>query len=302
MKKFILKSVLVGALAYTGTAAADAVITFDPAADGTTTTLLDNFSVDLINDEYEVQQYFHGGANDLVLDEGDVFTETFTYNVNFSTLDGADLQFWSLLEFEFNLSGHIEDVTYGLGGAPDLSVLGDANPSNDLEFFDNFSDTSFRTVFDPTENGLIIRYDGDVIAQMDVLQGISQDPISLGGDTLNSGFIFQFDFNEDWVTSNTALFESVWQDAQGNPFNDDNPFSFAIATGNAGPTGDAFATQNGSPLFVQDDGGVNDGRTYFSVGVKDGGGDIVFADIPEPSSIAILGLGLLGLARIRRQA
>jgi len=301
MKKLILSTMAASVFAFN--VQAD-VITFDPAADGSTTMQIDSVSMQINGGTtYEVQQYFHGGADDTKLDEGDLFTESFVYNFTQASLDGTATGTWipaltaDQLTFEFSLAGHIADVTYGAGGAPTIG---------DPDFASDFADVAFKTVFSSSASapgtGMTVKYNGSVIGEFDILAGISTDPVELDGSTV--GFAITFDFNDVWRNANSngvnGLFERVWAHEDGTAFTLAEDFNFALAQGSAGPTGNSFDNTGAfGPLHT--DGGTIAGKTYFSVEVDDNGADLAF-NVPEPTTLAILGLGLLGFAGTRRRS
>ncbi|MDN4501793.1 PEP-CTERM sorting domain-containing protein [Alteromonadaceae bacterium BrNp21-10] len=283
MRKVLLRSIMSATLALSMSAIVQAgPIEFDPEQDSVTITV-DNFGLSLFpKDPYEVKQYFHGGADDTKLDSGDLFTESFTYNFNTTTdnVGSDDNIFLNSLLFSFDLTGFISDVTYGSGGAPTLG---------DPDFLTDFKATSFTTNFTASANAMTVTYNGDIIGQFDLLAGVSTQPVALSGSVV-SGFALEFAFNEAWYTGNQAVFENVWKDEFGAPL--DPTATFALATGSAGPTGNPF-----NPGLI-----LNDGNTYASVAVLDNGTTLKFEQVPEPTSLAIIGLGLLGLAGMRKRS
>lgn len=305
MKKLLLSTIAASVIAFN--VQAD-VITFDPAGDGSTSMQIDEIGMQIQTGDYEVQQYFHGGADDSKLDNGDLFTESFVYTLITANNGGSEVGFWKSiggsattdkLEFEINLSGYISNVFYNEG----VPTIGDA------DFATDFAATSFNTVFSPTTSapgtGMTVKYNGDVIGVFDVTAGVSTAPVQLDGAVL-TGFELKFDFNDAWRSANSngvdGLFEKVWSHSNGSPFTAANDFNFALAQGSAGPTGDGFDKTgvNGSALHLDGNGTIA-GEEYFSVAVDDNGADLGF-NVPEPTTLAILGLGLLGFAGTRRRS
>ncbi len=151
--------------------------------------------------------------------------------------------------------------------------------------------TSFAVNFTNTESALTVTYfDGLVTSTLgvfDLVSTISTPTVFLDGSNTNSAFILRLQFNEAWAAANMATIDSVWRRENGDLIDIEN-FDL-IAAGSAGPNG----TSDG--VFVDGNG------PYVDINVKDNGATFT-ARIPEPSSIAMLGLALLGLARIRRKA
>ncbi|WP_100656466.1 PEP-CTERM sorting domain-containing protein [Alteromonas flava] len=262
-------------------------ITFDPDGSGTdySPILVDLFSLNIrpATASYSVFQDF--GA-DNALNDGDTFSETFTFNwtewsegLNFGGF-GTDVQ-WTL-----TLDGYITDVQYD-AGVPTIT-----DPLNDFtgntSFLDDLANTSFQTVFNPTSVSpsvnMTATYMGNVIGIFDLLAGVSGTPVALADDN-SAAFVFKFKMNETFA-ANFADFDNVWSDHNGDPLDQD--LIFAV--------GDGSTTINGVTGFTQDQ---QTGNWVADISVSDNGATLEF-NVPEPTSLAALGLGLLGLAGFRR--
>lgn len=273
MKKLILAAIVFGS---TSLAATAGTFQFDPEQDGTFIDVDVANSQLFPNDPVNVRQYL--GA-DLALNNGDEFEEEFTYN--FSNTTGAPNEIYlpNILNFNFDLEGTIKNVTYG-AGVPDLI-------NSPGTFEDDMKAASFDLQFDNTASALTIDYMGTVIGVFDLFQSTVTDTVALDGSNTNVGFVMGFEFNEAWAALNMATINNVWRKKDGNLINIDAFDLFAA--GSAGP--------NGTSTGVSGDAN----GTFVGLNVKDNGATFT-ASIPEPTSIAILGLGLLGLAGSRRKA
>jgi hypothetical protein len=278
MRKLTLAALLMASTAFT--AAADTIL-FDPEQDGTF------FELDLMNTQLlpngpvSVQQYFGG---DGMLNAGDKFKESYVYNFTNATGPGGTVAAWGIgdLNFSISLAGEISNVVYG-AGVPNL-----ADPGN---LSANMAATSFQTDFynsnADSSVSLTIDYQGVVIGEFDVVASQVTDAITLDGSNTNVGFVFSYKFDETWALANQATIDSVWRKQNGDLVDFGN-FKLESA-GSAGPNG----TSDG--VFSDGDG------VYIDINVKDNGSTII-AKIPEPTSIALFGLALIGLAGARRRA
>lgn len=227
------------------------------------------------------------GADGL-LNNGDVFSESFQYNNSNSTGTPSALFPLNGLTFDMSLTGKIANVAYGAGVPDALDAGGTA--VQQATFADNLSQTSFETIFntsiqDPTA-GLTISWMGGVIGEFDLVKQINTVGISLDGTTVNQAFIFDFQFDQTWAAGNMATINAVWRQDGGSLI---DATSFTIqGQGSAGPNGSTSGA------------GVDANGFYVIIDVQDNGSTFK-SKIPEPSSIAILGLGLLGLAGARRK-
>jgi hypothetical protein len=278
MKKLTIATLLLAGITFNSAAS---TFLFDPEQDGTF------FPVDLMNTQLlpnspvDVHQYL--GA-DGKLNDGDKFTESFVYNFTNATSPALTTEIWGIgeLNLSVSLSGSISNVVYG-AGVPDI-----ADPA--AVFAANLQATSFDTDFNTSAAdstvSLTFDYMGTVIGEFDVTASTVTEAIALDGGNTNVGFIFNYEFDAVWAAANTGLINDVWRTITDDDIDLD---LFKLqSTGSAGPNG----TSDG--VFADALG------VYVDINTKDNGSTIT-ASIPEPTSIAMLGLGLLGLAGSRRK-
>lgn len=279
MKKLTTALLLASATAFNASAI---TFEFDPDQDG---TFLDSDVLTLglfPNDPVSVQQFFDGGADDTQLDSGDRFTESFTYNNNDNTGNPDVIFPLNALEFSLNLEGTIENVMYGAG----IPTIGDA------DLFTDLAATSFETNFDLSSANanvaLTVSWLGSVIGEFDLVEQVNTPVVTLDGSNTNSAFVFEFAFDEAWVLANQATLDNVWRQDGGDLI---DPTNFTLQlTGSAGPNG-TFDTAN-----------LGDATPFLTIFTKDNGTTVIAQVVPEPASIAIMALGLLGVAGLRRKS
>jgi len=285
--------------------------------------------------EYIVTQYL---GTDGLFNDGDRFTESvsfdiFTYvdpDLNVISLYDADIAGLIpgsdvLMTLTANVGGFVNNVNTdyslmdptwfvngidpsgGLTAAGFAALTSDADADGATDFEEAaYLATTFNINFDTGSISLLADNPNSDFANADITTEIGRWNVVSGiGDSVFPGtdstdFSFKTEFDQSFYAANSAFLDSVWQDENGfSLFDNSDPLNFSVnfdtlLTNLAGPKGLV-----GAGIGTYSDN--VDEQRYLEVLINDKGGEMVFA-IPEPSSIAILGLGLLGLARIRRKA
>ena len=287
--------------------------------------------------EYILTQYL--GA-DGIFNNGDAFSESVTFSITdfaqwdsslFTDMLDADAAallgapYVAEMQLTANLSGYVSNVVPDNAQiAADLadyiaSLEDDADGDNGLDEWNAltqaerdliqaniaFNNTSFSINFDfgevklytDTANGDLGTNQWMQIGQWTNVSGFGDSPANTNGKP-STDFGFAMDFDEAWFNANPAM-AALWLDENGDPILDGVAPNFvagALSTVNSSArpqriTGFGFDPQQG-----------DQGEAFMNVLIRDDGGSMEFSAIPEPSSIAILGLGLLGLAGVRRRA
>lgn len=284
-----------------------------------------------------VAQYF--GA-DGWLNDGDLFTESVTFDISSAKegINGDIVQAFdtnnnnSELYIVFELTGHIENVRYyntydnltdafaaygndlaaysaACNGVVCLEPVVDQSDSVTLGDFlslPNFNNLVYDVVFDTVGSTVQMWFDDDqdgdrsagatasdsLVGEWLVTNGGASD-VQVEPNATTASQLFEVGL--DFVDNGDV--DDYWKAPNGELISEliDFDLVVAVADASANPTG---LGEIGTGTIFGDDG--QDG--FMFIESLQTNGSITFEVLPEPSSIAILGLGLLGLARIRRQA
>ncbi|MCH2056445.1 MAG: PEP-CTERM sorting domain-containing protein [Thalassotalea sp.] len=283
-----------------------------------------------------VAQYF--GA-DGWLNDGDLFTESVTFDISSAkegvigdvveTFDTNNNN--SELYIVFELTGHIENVRYleifadataaftSFGNDPaaysaacvanlcEMPVVeAESVTLNDFNTLPNFNNLVYDVVFDTVGSTVQMWFDDDqdgdrsagatasdsLVGEWLVTNGGASD-VQVEPNATTASQLFEVGL--DFV--NNGDVDDYWKAPNGELISEliDFDLVVAVADASANPIG---LGEIGTGEIFGDHG--QDG--FMFIESLQTNGSITFEVLPEPSSIAILGLGLLGLARIRRQA
>ena len=283
-----------------------------------------------------VAQYF--GA-DGWLNDGDLFTESVTFDISSAKegINGDIVETFdttnnnSELYIVFELTGHIENVRYletfadaaaafaAFGNDPaaysaacvinvcEMPVVeAESVTLGDFSTLPNFNNLVYDVVFDTVGSTVQMWFDDDqdgdrsagatasdsLVGEWLVTNGGASD-VQVEPNATTASQLFEVGL--DFVDNGDV--DDYWKAPNGELISEliDFDLVVAVADASANPTG---LGEIGTGAFFGDDG--QDG--FMFIESLQTNGSITFEVLPEPSSIAILGLGLLGLARIRRQA
>jgi hypothetical protein len=280
----LFKLLLIGMfLMGTTSIAMASTIGFNP--DGSGAVTIDKLSGQVVSN-YNVTTQL---GTDGVLDSGDTFTEAFTLGISFGDLGGVHKAFYSyvngnpvLYAVATGITGNITDFS---GPTDTTNGATAANPNNILN-------DSFKIQI--TGGTISLYYDStgamssaSPLGTFDVPSGISTDYTPGGNSTLTATVGLNL--------LSTSLASGVWftPNASGTDVTTTaNPF--LIGLGDSSNNLIAFTgDDNGTPNNLTDDS--------LTATVQDNGTTAQFSAVPEPTTLVLLGLGLIGMAALGRK-
>lgn len=290
---------------------------------------ISKLNLDANPQEYILRQFLGG---DGVFNNNDIFTETAAFSIpnyadwssglqNLTDADvaavipGQDVAMSLVAELSGVVKNVVVDVAaeaaalaalhltpaYIAASAAEKALM-DANVSfNNTSFSISFTAGTVGLYLDDTNadfGNFAAPGTGTQIGQWTSVDGSGDSPANTNGKP-STDFGFEMDFDNAWFNANPAM-AALWQTEDGSSvFNGVAPalISGAISTINSSARPQSIVALGGgiNPISLAGEG-------FFDINILDDGGSMEFSSIPEPSSIAILGLGLLGLAGARRRA
>lgn len=256
------------------------------ATGGTVVGSIVNYPLDMTTSGYsQITQSLTGGTDDTILDEGDTFSEFGAVTVlsaNTSSTEKAILfdggNSTAYVVFS-GLTGSI--YNYNDGGTPTSDASG-------------ITDDTFQFTFDPgvgsidfyleTDDDLDPTTNATHLASLTLLEGEGYSPFDVGGTfpegdiSLSAGFT--------WVKDDFWFLEQGLTDIDFNDFMD----TYGIPS--------IFATSFNLGATLQSDPQDVNGDILISVTNE---GSFIFSAVPEPTTMVLFGIGLLGFASISRR-
>jgi hypothetical protein len=228
-------------------------------------------------------------GTDGVLNDGDQFTENFTLGITFGDLNGSHA-----VQYGYNSNGFLPsvyavatgitgEITQFVGNGTDTTA---ANPDNILNdtFKIALTGGSISLYYDSSDDGVL---NGTALGTFNVTGGLSTDYTPGGNQTLTATVGLDL--------KSSSLTPGVWfvPDANGT---DVTTLNVPILLGLADSSNNLVA-------FSSSDGGTPNDPTddSLTVTVQDNGTTAQFSAVPEPTTLVLLGLGLIGMAALGRK-